>query len=326
MPPPTGNDKASFTNLHTGDVLSVQFNPKEFTLSDSASWRDQGNKARPALSYEKGAPAGLQMELWFDTTRGGADVNAEYIDAFRALLEQTYTDRVNGRVIQRPPTLKFAWGGFELVCVVERIQVLYSMFKPDGTPVRAKVTLQLKEQATPNNAVTGTGASSAALANTTTATVGPGQTLSSVAEANGASTADVARANNIADPMAVSPGTTVVIPGDAAMADAMEASSLSEVPTSFSDVGPTDPFSDPAGGGFGDVMQSAEEMGAAMHEAQDTADSAINEAQDAATDAAEAAAKADDVRDATNETLDHADVAKRQVENSVERTKTDLKE
>lgn len=327
MPTPTGNDKASFTNLTTGEVLSVQFNPTEFTLTDTAQWRDQGNRARPSLQYERGAPASLSMELWFDTTRGGDNVNTAYINAFRALLEQSVTDTTAQRTTDRPPYLQFSWGGFELVCVVERIQVLYSMFKPDGTPVRAKVQLQLKEHATDAGAVTGTGATTpASLAGTTTATVGPGQTLSSVAQANGASTADVARANNISDPANVAPGTEVVIPGDASMADAMEASSKSTVPTSFSEAGAVDPFSDPVGGGFGGVMQTAEEMGGALHDAQDAADEGIGQAQDAATTASKTAAKADDARDAANETVDRADVAQRQVESSVERTKRDLDE
>lgn len=327
MAPPTGNDKASFTNLTTGEVLSVQFNPTEFTLSDTAQWRDQGNRARPSLQYERGAPASLSMELWFDTTRGGDNVNTTYVDAFRALLEQSVSDDTGGRAVDRPPYLQFSWGGFELVCVIERLSVLYSMFKPDGTPVRAKLSIQLKEHATDAGAVTGTGATTpASLAGTTTATVGPGQTLSSVAAANGASTADVARANNISDPANVPAGTEVVIPGDPAMADAMEASSKTSVPSSYSEAGDVDPFSDPVGGGFGDVTQTAEEMGGAMHDAQDTAESGIADAQGAATDASETAAKADDARDAANETAERADVAKRQVEASTERTKRDLDE
>lgn len=313
--PSTGSDKASFTNLDTGEVVSVQFNPATYTLSDDAQWRDQGNKDKPGLSYERGSPATLQMELWFDTTRGGDNVNEVWVDKMRALLAQSVDGDVGGRSTQHPPFLQFSWGGFELVCVMERLQIQYELFKPDGTPVRAKCTVQLKEHQ-------GDAPTPSPLDGTTTTTVGPGQTLSQVADANGADVGDVARANGIDDPMNVPAGTEVVVPGSPAMADAMAAGSLSDVPTSVSDVGGGDPFSD----GFSDVMEGVEAMEETIHEAQSEADDAINTAQKGAQDAMKTAGKVDDARDAAEATVEHAETAAKQVENTKNQVAKDLKQ
>jgi len=48
--------------------------------------------------------------------------------------------------LRRPPVYYFIWGDKNYMrCMVESLDYKLTMFKPDGTPVRARVTLKLKE-------------------------------------------------------------------------------------------------------------------------------------------------------------------------------------
>ncbi len=44
-----------------------------------------------------------------------------------------------------PPICKFVWGDFSFVAIVESVKVTYEMFRPDGTPVRAKAKVKMKQ-------------------------------------------------------------------------------------------------------------------------------------------------------------------------------------
>lgn len=44
-----------------------------------------------------------------------------------------------------PPICKFVWGSFSFVSIMESVKVTYLMFRPDGTPVRAKAKIKMKQ-------------------------------------------------------------------------------------------------------------------------------------------------------------------------------------
>ena len=62
-----GNEfgKAFFTNVDKDKTFYVQFNPKEFKLDESAAWKpsDEHENDKPLLTYEKGNPTSVSMEL-----------------------------------------------------------------------------------------------------------------------------------------------------------------------------------------------------------------------------------------------------------------------
>lgn len=139
-----------------GNHFSVQFNPKEFKLDETAGWTD-GKSAQDkasdkeakdaALTYDKGKPATVTMELIFDCTDSTSDnVATKWVQPLRAFLSATVTSTEGGNETIRPPYCLFKWGNFEFSCVVEKIGVSYLMFRPDGTPLRAKVSVGLKER------------------------------------------------------------------------------------------------------------------------------------------------------------------------------------
>ena len=151
MVPATGAsyNKAFFTNVDTGGVFYVQFNPKEFKLDEKANWKasDEHEEDKPLLTYEKGEPSVVTMDLIFDSTDTGSNVNTSYVVPLRDFLtaDVKLTDN-QGDKMSRPPYCKFTWGSFTFECVVEKVSVTFMMFKPDGTPIRAKVQVGLKER------------------------------------------------------------------------------------------------------------------------------------------------------------------------------------
>ena len=85
-------------------------------------------------------------ELWFDTYEERTSVRSRYIDRLEKLLQ--YVDDTH-----HIPCVRFVWGQFTQGTdqdpgynfYVEKLSVDYTMFLPDGTPVRAKVQLDLKQ-------------------------------------------------------------------------------------------------------------------------------------------------------------------------------------
>jgi phage tail protein X len=62
-----------------------------------------------------------------------SDGVAGLIDSFVALVAT-----VNG-VIHRPNYLKLSWAQLQFQCVLSKLNITYTLFKPNGTPIRAKV-------------------------------------------------------------------------------------------------------------------------------------------------------------------------------------------
>ncbi|MCO4744011.1 MAG: LysM peptidoglycan-binding domain-containing protein [Proteobacteria bacterium] len=271
----------------------VQFNPKEFKLDESVGWSDgksaddkaTTDTAKDAfLTFDKGKPATVAMELVFDTTDSAEDdVGKKWIQPLRSLVAATVADKDGeDNDIIRPPYVVFKWGEFEFPCVVEKLGVSYLMFRPDGRPLRAKVSVALKEREDtelrlssqqeivlttvgsmlssgqdqaaddPTKAQANTGTSQhqsngagnlqtsrSVKANehkpTKTYVTQEGETLTDVAAKTGADYEDIAKANNIDNPMELEPGTLLVIPSSSVMATVFEHQGKSDGPAAWSD-------------------------------------------------------------------------------------------
>jgi hypothetical protein len=148
---PDAPAKLTITNLSTSESKECQFNPKEFSISKSVAWATDGasKKDVPHWSFGGGNPATLNVpELFFDTTSTGDDVRTKYTNFLLDLLkiDKNKTDD-NGNLLGEPPDCRFAWGTFlAFVAVVERVDLTYTFFLSDGTPVRAKAKLSLKQK------------------------------------------------------------------------------------------------------------------------------------------------------------------------------------
>ena len=108
----------------------------------------------------------------------------------------------------------FAWGANPpFTGVVESLSLTYVLYDRDGTPTRAKVSLSLKEFRTAKEQQLTTGQSSPTVEKVWT--VRRGETLSSIAAAvyrDPGRWRELAAANALADPRALTPGTALVVP------------------------------------------------------------------------------------------------------------------
>jgi nucleoid-associated protein YgaU len=121
----------------------------------------------------------------------------------------------------RPPTVEFGWGNlitFKAVC--DSLQIQYTLFKPDGTPIRANAKLQLTQV---GNVTAKPSGGSTKRQNPTTTGVGglrthvvrDGDSLQSIAyAAYGDAThwRAIAEANGVDDPTRLRRGALLTIP------------------------------------------------------------------------------------------------------------------
>ena len=146
-----------------GDAFEVQFNPGEFSLEKNAQIAEINIPGldSPLLQFVRGQNEKLTVELFCDTTEQGMGDGAVSVT--------TITDRVYSLIKiepsgHAPPVCTFIWNdsfpGADLLpgvgnqrrnefqCVVESIRQKFTLFAPDGTPLRATLNLTLREYKT----------------------------------------------------------------------------------------------------------------------------------------------------------------------------------
>ena len=152
MPSPQGElAKATITNLDTKKSIECMFRPKEYTFSKSNSWtRGQvKGKNTPELEFSGGQPTTLTLELFFDTYESGKDVRKAYTNAIWDLTMVNPKTKDPKTHKGRPPMCEFRWGSmWSFKAVITSINQKFTLFLPDGTPVRAtlNVTFQQVEE------------------------------------------------------------------------------------------------------------------------------------------------------------------------------------
>jgi nucleoid-associated protein YgaU len=200
-----GLDKATITNLQTGDQIPVMFNPEEYSLDLGNTFAEIGipGLKAPPIQYVRGNARTLKMELFFDSTDHGGDVRVA-TKRLTDLLEQDPRT-------QAPPILLFTWGGFGFKCVLESVGQRFTMFLDDGTPVRATLSVSFKEY----QAVDVETRRGLFIGPPTVRSVIGGENLSQIA---GETLGDpgawrrIAELNGIDDPLNLAPGQSLIIP------------------------------------------------------------------------------------------------------------------
>lgn len=137
--------------------IVFMFNPREYSVSRSVDWGNAPNDSKEAGDkvYKGGSPAQLNLELFFDTygQRSGKttveDVR-KYTDRLWALTrinDQLKDLGANPNVQKgRPPRVLFQWGStWHFTAVLKTMEVGYTLFTPDGMPVRATVKVSLEQ-------------------------------------------------------------------------------------------------------------------------------------------------------------------------------------
>jgi len=145
------------------EIIPVQFNPTEFSLDKGVQLAEITIPGldSPLLQFVRGQTEKLTVDLFFDTTDAGTGVGAVSVT--------TLTDRIYGLTKiepagHAPPIVTFAWnpafpGGLVSPAagsqrrnafrgVVESCRQKFTFFSPEGMPLRATLTLSMREYKT----------------------------------------------------------------------------------------------------------------------------------------------------------------------------------
>ncbi len=228
--------KATFQRVNLdgtlGDPLAVSFNPTEYTLSKSAQFAEVSIPGldSPILQFVRGQTETLSLDLFFDTTETGMDDSARSVTQ---LTDQFYQlVKIEG-ALHAPPVCFFTWGadfpgsrsyasmgkgngsqqrhGFK--CVVDSIKQQFTLFSPQGVPLRATLTVSLKEYKTLAEQIAEINKRSAD--HSSTHTVQAGETLNKIANDfydDPSQWRAIATQNKILDPLILTPGSILEIP------------------------------------------------------------------------------------------------------------------
>ena len=196
------------------DHIDFQFNPKDLTVGKAASWAREtakDNKTSGPPQYKGPQPSKLTLEMFFDASAKQDNSVVAVVEKLISCCMPT-TESLQKKK-GSPPWVRFRWGtltGF--LSYVSSVSVKYTLFTSTGTPIRATCTVSLEELAgePPKGNPTSGG-----LAPRRVHVLTAGDTLAGVAYAEYGDPArwrDVARVNEIDDPMRLAPGTRLLLP------------------------------------------------------------------------------------------------------------------
>ena len=204
-------------------VVPCMFNPEQLTVEKSNHYAAVNipGLSTPVFQFVRGEARTVTMDLFFDTYEEGLDV-------------RIFTDRITGwdagsmfsklpdiakglmdidSDLHAPPICLFIWGAFIFQCFIERATKRFTMFLPLGIPVRATVTVTLKEYREVDIQVKELNLQSSDL--TKKRVVQEGDSLWSIAAKEYGDPADwrlIADANRIANPRRLETGRELLIP------------------------------------------------------------------------------------------------------------------
>ncbi|HZY41571.1 MAG TPA: LysM peptidoglycan-binding domain-containing protein [Anaerolineae bacterium] len=140
--------KATITNLDTNDSIECLFNPKEYTFTKSNNWSQSKTKGKnvPKLEFNGGNPTDLKVQLFFDTYEAGEDVRKKYTNPIWQLAMVNKDKQDPKTKKSEPPKCEFRWGAlWSFKAVVADITQKFTLFLPDGTPVRATLDVTFRQ-------------------------------------------------------------------------------------------------------------------------------------------------------------------------------------
>lgn len=138
-----------------GEDIEFMFNPNQLAFSRSINLEQakgaSTTKGNNKVSFKHPNPYSLKISNILLDTYETKDGNVlDTIKKFKLAVE--FTNKGNGNAKEkRPPIYLFTWGKYNyLRCFVKTFSFKLTLFRPDGTPVRASVDLDLEQVDLPN--------------------------------------------------------------------------------------------------------------------------------------------------------------------------------
>jgi nucleoid-associated protein YgaU len=207
-----------FGSATSDSTIVAMFNPNRLTVSRSVSWPNQNAAKRdtPESQFIGGEPATLSVDLFFDT------YDTEEEQDQKKSVKKLYTDKLlhlttveQHGSIHRPPVCRLTWGEQAMFFqgVLQQIETQFTMFVETGMPVRATNRCTFKQWVSTMTDLEKQNLMSSDVAKVWI--VKRGQTLASIAAAEYGDPRQwqaIAEANGIDDPLALSPGMSLMLP------------------------------------------------------------------------------------------------------------------
>jgi len=209
--------KATITNLDTDESVEVMFNPTEYSFTKSNNWQVPKKKGAnvPPLEFNGGNPTDLKVQLLFDTYESGDDVRKKYTNALWNLAMVNPQKKDPKTKKGQPPKCEFRWGTmWSFKAVVANISQKFTMFLPDGTPVRATLDVTFK-QVEDEGLYPKQNPTSGGVPGHRTHTIKEGDTLDWIAAQEYGQASHwryIAEINGIDNPAKLRPGTVISLP------------------------------------------------------------------------------------------------------------------
>jgi hypothetical protein len=189
-------------------IIPLRFNPTEYQLQKANNFAEIAipGLESPPIQFVRGGSEKLAAELLVDTSDTLEDVRERYVDRLRNLM------RLNTE-LHAPPIVRFVWDRQVFVGVLESLNVTYVMFTPEGIPLRAKLSVALKEYRPAAVQVKERPTASPDFDKSWV--VRRGDTLSGIAGAvyrDAGKWREIADANAIVDPRRLTPGRVLTLP------------------------------------------------------------------------------------------------------------------
>jgi nucleoid-associated protein YgaU len=190
-------------------TIPLHFNPSDYKLTKENTFAEipiPGLES-PPLQYVHGGARTLAMDVLVDTSDELTDVHEAYVKPIERALAKN-------EKLHAPPILEFVWGPQpRFRGVLQSLDVSYLLFSTDGTALRAKLGIKLKEYRPVAIQLRETEQTSPDVEKRYVARVG--ETLSSISAAvyrDPTHWREIARANGIVDPGSLTAGTLLLIP------------------------------------------------------------------------------------------------------------------
>lgn len=204
-------------------VVPFLFNPTQFSVEKSNQFAETNipGLSSSVLQFVRGNSRSISMDLFFDTYEEGTDVRlfTDRITGWDAgSMLSNLPDAAKGLMdidsdLHAPPVCLFIWGAYVFQCIIERVSKRFTMFLPKGIPVRATLSVTLKEYKEVDVQVKELDLHSSDL--TKRRVVTQGENLWSIAAeeyGDPAEWREIADANKINNPRLLTPGRELAIP------------------------------------------------------------------------------------------------------------------
>lgn len=138
-----------------GADFTIPINPESYSQSYKVESKDKpaGGNQGSAPEYKFTSPEELKLDFTLDNTgtiEGNILNGTDVKDQVDQLLNVVY--RMQGEA-HKPAILKIQWGLFTFDCILATLDINYVLFKPNGQPLRAKVSASFKQYVEPKKRV-----------------------------------------------------------------------------------------------------------------------------------------------------------------------------